>query len=250
MPAAAGSLGVAADGVDRPSETVISEEQANDEVQDPGEPDRSGYAEPVRRSEVGERRREVVEGLAVRQADRETAEQDQHRQGHHERVELRLGHQPTVDDAHNHPDGDHHAHRHVLVEIEALAPDRGFGDEPRSEHRGETDDRLERKVELANDQDQSFGQDDHRQLRRLLEHVDEVGLGQEGVVHERADDQRGDQDGDERKLLDELNSRMDSPGGSGGRRRGRELSHERSSDQHPPSLPPACCRPEVARIPG
>ena len=182
-------------------------------------PDGSRQAEPVGVAEIEEGRGQIVKRLAVRHADRHAAQQDQHRQRRNEGVEPEADDEQAVEGADRHADDKEDDDREIGIEHQARSVHRGIGHQPRREHRRDADDRLERQVELSDDQDDRLGEHEDRQFRGLLEDVDEVDLRQKRRMEKGADDQREDDQLQERQFVAHAQTRAPARRGRRGDRR-------------------------------
>src|SRR5581483_3173966 len=95
-------------------------------------------------------------------------------------------------------EADHHADREQREDAEVRAPLRALAvvgdrdDEPRRDHRRETEGRLERQVHPADHDDQRLAHDHDPERRDLLPDLREIRRREEDGADERADDQEHD----------------------------------------------------------
>ena len=164
----------------------------------------------MRVSEVEKRLGQVVEGASVGEPDRDTAEQDQHRQRGDEGVQPEVNDQHSVEGTDTKPDKEQHDDREERIQHQPRAVQRCVKYKPRRHHRRDTHNRFQREVKPSDDQDDRFRQHQDRQFRRLLQDVDQVDPRQERRMKECAGDKRDDDELNERHLVAEAKSERPS----------------------------------------
>src|SRR5581483_997166 len=163
-------------------------------------PCRDREATPVRRAEIDERGRHLVDRPPADDSLLQPREQDEHREREDEGVEPELHDHDPVEEPHGRADADDHedAVRRVPVRAETLCVRRH--DEPRSDHRREAVDRLQGKVEAPRQQDERLGDDDEAECGGELCRVREVGRREEGRAREETDHEEHGERRKERKF--------------------------------------------------
>jgi hypothetical protein len=107
---------------------------------------------------------------------------------------MRVGHEQPVDEAAR-GGGERGQQRRPRAEV---------GLQLGREHPGENEQRAAGEVELADDEQEGQRERHHAHRRHLLEHIEQVGRGQEGVAREGEDEEEDDDADDDHVLAQEL----------------------------------------------
>jgi hypothetical protein len=182
-----GRVRVAADGVQGASDPVVLQDKTGDREGDRGEPHRQRHGEEGGGGQRVEAVGHAEERLALGRPDQQAPQHDQHRQRDDERVELELHDQDAVEGADGRARDQDRDQGQGGGEFGAPAGLGGGQHEQRSDGGRDTDDRFQGQVELAGDEDERLGEHDHREGGGGAEDRDQVALGEERVVDDRAE---------------------------------------------------------------